>query len=88
MTALPDPADLDRIEDPIARSRAYVDAMDAAWRDYVERRRPYVEGRKRALAEAVQQHGSKKAVAERLGISPAAVGKALNAPDTTERNPE
>jgi len=88
MTELPDPADLDRIEDPIQRSRAYVAAMDTLWRAYVEARRPYVEGRRRALAEAVQQHGSKKAVAEKLGISPAAVGKALNAHTDTERNPE
>jgi len=84
MTDLPDPADLDRIEDPIQRSRAYVAAMDAAWQSYVEARRPYVEGRKRALAAAVQQYGSKKAVAERLHISPAAVGKALNTHTDTE----
>lgn len=37
-----------------------------------------------ALADAVQKLGSKKAVAEALGISPAAVGKALNAHTDTE----
>jgi hypothetical protein len=71
MTALPDPTDLDAIEDPIERSRAYVAAMGVA-------QKIYADGRRRALGEAVQIHGSKLAVAQRLGVSPAAVGKALN----------
>jgi poly-gamma-glutamate capsule biosynthesis protein CapA/YwtB (metallophosphatase superfamily) len=76
-TDLPEPADLDAITDPVERSRAYLAAMDTA-------RRVYADGRRRALAAAVQQLGSKKAVAEALGITPAAVGKALNARAGTE----
>lgn len=72
MPELPDPADLDAIADPVERSRAYVAAMDAA-------RRAYADGRRRALADAVQRLGSKRAVAQALGITPAAVGNALNA---------